>query len=108
MAEGADTILLTTEDLFLYEQGPKFQTNIPALKRLFESVARVPGVELEGPPVVNSLFPRLPKDAIEPLRAWCPFYDWDVATNQLRWMTSFDTTEEDVERFSAGVRAVLG
>jgi radical SAM superfamily enzyme YgiQ (UPF0313 family) len=45
VAEGADTILLTTEDLFLYEQGPKFDTNIPALKRLFESVAAVPGVK---------------------------------------------------------------
>lgn len=45
VAEGADTILLTTEDVFLYEQGPKFSTNIPALKRMFESVAAVPGVE---------------------------------------------------------------
>jgi radical SAM superfamily enzyme YgiQ (UPF0313 family) len=44
VAEGADTILLTTEDLFLYEQGPRFETNVPALKRLFESVAAVPGV----------------------------------------------------------------
>ena len=44
VAEGADTILLTTEDLFLYEQGPRFRTNVPALKRLFESVAAVPGV----------------------------------------------------------------
>jgi radical SAM superfamily enzyme YgiQ (UPF0313 family) len=43
-AEGADTILLTTEDLFLYEQGPRFQTNGPALKRLFSSVAAVNGV----------------------------------------------------------------
>jgi radical SAM superfamily enzyme YgiQ (UPF0313 family) len=42
--EGADSILLTTEDLFLYEQGPKFETNVPALKRLFDSVAAVPGV----------------------------------------------------------------
>lgn len=45
VAEGADTILLTTEDIFLYEQGPKFQTNVPALKRLLESVAAVPGVK---------------------------------------------------------------
>lgn len=42
---GAETIMLTTEDIFLYEQGPKFQTNIPALKKLFESVAAVPGVK---------------------------------------------------------------
>ncbi|MBI3668572.1 MAG: B12-binding domain-containing radical SAM protein [Acidobacteria bacterium] len=45
VAEGADTILLTTEDLFLYEQGPRFSTNVPALTRLLESVAAVPGVE---------------------------------------------------------------
>jgi radical SAM superfamily enzyme YgiQ (UPF0313 family) len=45
VAEGADSILLTTEDLFLYEQGPRFETNVPGLKRLFESVAAVPGVQ---------------------------------------------------------------
>jgi hypothetical protein len=45
VAEGADTILFVTEDLFLYEQGPKFDTNVPALKRLFDSVAAVPGVK---------------------------------------------------------------
>ena len=47
-SEGADTIMLTTEDLFLYEQGPKFQTNVPALKRLFGSVVAVPGVKYLG------------------------------------------------------------
>lgn len=45
VAGGAETIMLTTEDIFLYEQGPKFQTNIPALQKLFESVAAVPGVK---------------------------------------------------------------
>jgi radical SAM superfamily enzyme YgiQ (UPF0313 family) len=45
VAEGADTVLLTTEDVFLYEQGPRFDTNVPALKRLFESVGNVPGVD---------------------------------------------------------------
>jgi radical SAM superfamily enzyme YgiQ (UPF0313 family) len=45
VAEGADTILFVTEDLFLYEQGPLFATNVAALKRLFEAVAAVPGVK---------------------------------------------------------------
>lgn len=44
VAEGGDTVLLVTEDIFLYEQGPRFNTNVPALKRLFESVGAVPGV----------------------------------------------------------------
>ncbi len=42
--QGADTITLTTEDLFLYDQGPKFATNVPSLRRLFQSVADVAGV----------------------------------------------------------------
>ncbi len=42
---GADTIMITTEDIFLYEQGPKFDTNVPALKKLFHEVAAVPGVK---------------------------------------------------------------
>jgi radical SAM superfamily enzyme YgiQ (UPF0313 family) len=45
VAEGADTIFLVTEDMFLYEQGPAFQTNVPALRRLLESVTAVPGVK---------------------------------------------------------------
>jgi radical SAM superfamily enzyme YgiQ (UPF0313 family) len=48
VAEGADTVLLTTEDLFLYEQGRRFETNLPALKRLFDSVAGVEGVRFVG------------------------------------------------------------
>jgi radical SAM superfamily enzyme YgiQ (UPF0313 family) len=42
---GADTIMITTEDIFLYEQGPKFDTNVPALVKLFKSVTEVPGVK---------------------------------------------------------------
>jgi radical SAM superfamily enzyme YgiQ (UPF0313 family) len=45
VADGADTIMLTTEDLFLYEQGPRFTPNREALLRLFRSVAAVPGVK---------------------------------------------------------------
>jgi radical SAM superfamily enzyme YgiQ (UPF0313 family) len=43
-AEGADTVLLVTEDLFLYEQGKQFAVNGPALMKLFESVSAVEGV----------------------------------------------------------------
>jgi len=44
VADGADTIMLTTEDLFLYEQGPRFTTNRQALVHLYRSVGAVPGV----------------------------------------------------------------
>jgi len=45
VAGGAHNILLTTEDLFLYEQGPKFATNTAALVQLFDAVTSVPGVK---------------------------------------------------------------
>jgi len=74
---------------------------------LHRRASGVDGVELGGPPEVNSLFPVLPVDAIAPLRDWCFFWDWDVTRNQVRWMTAWDTTLTDVERFVTGVEAVL-
>ena len=44
-SEGAETILLVTEDIFLYEHGNRFAVNWPALKRLFHSVSAVEGVQ---------------------------------------------------------------
>jgi len=44
-AEGADMALLVTEDIFLYDQRRRFETNVPALQRLFESVATVDGIQ---------------------------------------------------------------
>src|SRR5882724_2648202 len=44
--EGATEILLASEDMFLYEQLPNFQTNVPALEKLFKGIVSVPGIEL--------------------------------------------------------------
>jgi threonine aldolase len=72
--------------------------------RLYEETRHLPGVEFDAPPAVNSLFPCLPAELIEPLREWCFFWDWDVSRRQVRWMTAWDTSGEDVDRFVAGVR----
>jgi threonine aldolase len=74
---------------------------------LHRRVAGIDAVELGEPPRVNSLFPRLPSAAIEPLRAWCFFWDWDVTSHQVRWMTSWDTTVDDVDVFATGVAKIL-
>lgn len=77
-------------------------------RRLHDRVQSVDGVELGGAPAANSVYPVLPADRIAALQEWSFFYDWDVALHQVRWMTAWDTTDEDVERFTAGVRAALG
>ena len=74
--------------------------------RLDAAVRSIPGVFLDRETVVNSLFPHLPHDAIAPLQQWCPHYTWNAATDQVRWVTSFNTTTEDVDRFAAGVAAL--
>jgi len=43
--EGATEIMLATEDMFLYEQLPNFETNVPALEKMLNVVKSVPGVD---------------------------------------------------------------
>jgi len=43
--EGATEVMLASEDMFLYEQLPNFETNVPALEKLLKSVISVPGIE---------------------------------------------------------------
>lgn len=76
-------------------------------QRLYEATSSIPGVSFDAAPEVNSVFPVLPSDRIAPLQEWCFFWDWDVSRHQVRWMTAWDTTAEDVDRFAAGVRALL-
>ena len=44
--EGGNEVLIATEDMFLYEQLPNFETNVPALETLFRGIASVPGIEI--------------------------------------------------------------
>jgi threonine aldolase len=70
-------------------------------------VAEVPGVAISQPVEVNAVFATLPPAAIEVLQGWSPFWTWDEATHEVRWMCSWDTTEDDIDRFVAGIRTAL-
>ncbi len=43
--EGATEIMISSEDMFLYEQLPNFETNMPALEELFKGIVSVPGIQ---------------------------------------------------------------
>ena len=58
-------------------------------------------------PRCNSVFARVPAESIVPLQEWSFFWEWDLSVSLVRWMTSFATTEDDVERFAAGVGQLL-
>jgi threonine aldolase len=79
-----------------------------AMARLLaDRVRAIDGVRLAHEPEANALFVHLPPEAIIRLQEWSFFWDWDEHTHQVRWMTSFVTTEADIDAFVAGVEAVL-
>src|SRR5687768_18172784 len=45
VSEGATEVMLTSEDMFLYEQLPNFVTNVDALERMIRAVLAVEGLE---------------------------------------------------------------
>jgi threonine aldolase len=70
---------------------------------LGEAVSTVPGVALTQPVQSNAVFATLPNVVAERLMKRVPFYFWDEARGEVRWMCSWDTTEDDVRRFVASV-----
>jgi threonine aldolase len=70
---------------------------------LAERVQRLPGVALTRPVEANAVFAILAPEAVSSLLARHDFYVWDQATSEVRWMCSWDTTEEDVEGFAAAI-----
>lgn len=79
--------------------------------RLGEGVAAIDGVEVVHPVEANGVFARLPRESIDRLMAELPgehpFYVWDEAENVVRWLCSWDTTEEDVDGLIEAVAAAV-
>jgi threonine aldolase len=75
--------------------------------RLADAVSDVPGVQITRPVQANAVFAILPSEVIPSLQREYPFYVWDEPAGEVRWMCSWDTTEEDVEGFATAVRDAL-
>ena len=45
----------------------------------------------------------LPREVTERLQKRFRFYTWNEHTGEVRWMTSFDTTESDIDAFAAAI-----
>ena len=77
-------------------------------RRLADGVDGVPGVRLRHPVESNGVFAALDPALVEPLQREWNFYVWDAGEHVVRWMTAFDTTEDDVDAFVAAIRAAAG
>jgi threonine aldolase len=76
--------------------------------RLADAVGGLPGVAVTQTVQANAVFAILDPVATERLQADFPFYVWDPATGEVRWMCSWDTTTEDVDAFADAIRTAVG
>src|SRR5215475_1145810 len=76
--------------------------------RLAKAVAAIPGVRITHPVEANAVFATVPPEAVPALQEVSPFYVWDDRICEVRWMTSFDTTEQDIDTFARAVRKIVG
>lgn len=74
---------------------------------LAREAGKLEGIEITQAVEVNAVFARVPREAVSAMQAVAPFYVWNEETCEVRWMTSFDTTEEHVLGFVDGIRGVL-
>ncbi|WP_307031758.1 threonine aldolase family protein [Arthrobacter globiformis] len=99
----AQFIALLEGDLWLRSAG---HANAMAA-RLRAAVDNIDGVEPTQQTESNGVFAVLPAGVADRLRESFRFYDWNEATREVRWMCSFDTSEEDVDAFVAAIRDEL-
>ena len=68
-------------------------------RRLANGVRGTRGITITQPVEANAVFAILPPDRIAELQEKFFFYVWDEQKHEVRWMTAWDTTKEDVDEF---------
>ncbi|MFZ1918662.1 MAG: low specificity L-threonine aldolase [Terriglobales bacterium] len=74
---------------------------------LQQEVRKIPRVKIVYPVEANGVFAQIPQAAIAKIQERYFFYVWSEEEAVVRWMCSFDTTEEDVLQFAGFVREVV-
>jgi threonine aldolase len=74
---------------------------------LAQQLAKVPQITLTQKVEANGVFALVPKRFVPLLQKKYFFYVWNEETSEVRFMTSFDTTEEDISKFIAHVRKTI-
>ncbi len=74
---------------------------------LADKLESIPEITIAQKVESNAIFAVVPPQIIEPLQQKYFFYVWDESRNEVRWMTSFDTTEEDINDFIQYMQKLL-
>jgi threonine aldolase len=83
-------------------------THANRMARLLGSeLEKIAGIKLTQPVEANGVFAIVPSQFIPLLQKKYFFYTWNEAISEVRLMTSFDTTEEDIQDFVTLVRRTV-
>ena len=77
-------------------------------QKLHTAVKDIPGVKITRMVDSNAVFAIIPRKIIPELQEQFFFYVWDEESSEVRWMCSFDTTEEDIDAFASLLRELAG
>ena len=76
-------------------------------KVLETELRKIAQVRIAWPVEANGVFAQIPQRAIAAIKERYFFYPWIEEECIVRWMCSFDTTEEDVREFASFVAGVV-
>lgn len=76
-------------------------------KRLAEVLSELPQIRITQKVESNQIFFTLPDEPLKKLSEKYFFYIWDENINEVRFVTSWDTTLEDIESMETSLREVL-
>lgn len=74
---------------------------------LEEKIRHIPEINITQPVQTNAVFATVPPQIIKPLQDKYFFYVWNAATNEVRWMTHFQTSEQDIDNFIGTLKRLL-
>ncbi len=86
---------LLTDDLWL--RNARHSNRMAKL--LERELKKISNIDIAYKVEANGVFARIPRAAIAKIRQRYFFYDWDESQAMVRWMCSWDTTEEDIKQF---------
>lgn len=75
---------------------------------LEKELRKIPEVKIVYKVEANGVFAKIPRAAIAKLQKRYFFYVWNEQQSVVRWMCSFDTTEQDVKEFARFVGETVG
>ncbi len=83
-------------------------THANRMAKLLEAeIIKIPEIKITQPVNANGIFAIVPPEIISPLKEQFFFYMWDEIRSEVRWMTSFDTTEEEIYAFARLIKELV-